>query len=138
MSMAGPGAIRGAVAAAALVLAVVTLPILLTSDPTFAPVTLPFVALASLLGAICGTIAGRLLDSGRTWRTAAAVSGATAMVAVVAVTVLISDGRLFTDLTGFLVLAALLAGGAVVVAVWQSWAMARRQDRRPVRPRTQT
>lgn len=130
MSMAGPGAIRGAAAAAALVLLVVTLPMLLSGDATFAPITLPFVVLAGLLGGVCGAIAGRLLDSGHTWRAAAAASSATAVAAVVGVMVLITDGQMTNDLPGSLTLIALLAGGATLIAAWQSWAMARRQNRR--------
>ncbi|WP_299037928.1 hypothetical protein [uncultured Pseudokineococcus sp.] len=124
MSMAGPGAVRGAATAAALVLAVVTLPVLLSGGADLAPLTLPFVVLAGLLGAGCGTLAGRLLDSGHTWRVAAAVSATAAVVAVVGVLGVLSGARL----TGMSVLGPVLGGGAALLAVWQSWAMARRQD----------
>lgn len=124
MSMAGPGAVRGAATAAALVFTVITLPVLLSGEANLAPLTLPFVLLAGLLGAGCGTIAGRLLDSGHTWRTAAAVS-ATAAVVTVAVVLGVLNGA---QLTGVLVLGLILGSGAALIAVWQSWSMARRQD----------
>lgn len=133
MKMAWPGALRGAAAAVVLVLAVVTLPILLAGEATFAPLTLSFVVLAGLVGAVCGTIAGRLLDNGYTWRRAAVVSTAAALLAVAGVMAVFGGGRIGDNTSGVLVLGLVLGGGASAVAVWQSWAMARRQDRsRPV------
>jgi len=138
VSIAGPGAVRGATAAAALVLAVVTLPVALSGEASFAWTALPFVALAGFFGAVCGTIAGRLLDNGYTWHRAAVISAAAASITVVGVLLVLTGGQITESTGGLLTVAALLGGGSIVVAVWQSWAMARRQDRaRLPRPQAQ-
>ncbi|WP_299034984.1 hypothetical protein [uncultured Pseudokineococcus sp.] len=133
MSMSERGALRGALGGAAVIFAVVTLPILLTSDAAFAPPTLILAAYACLPGAACGALAGALLTRGRSWIVAAAASSAMAILAVIAALLLFTDGQLTNDVPGSLGLAGALCGAATLVAVWQSWAMARRRDRAPLR-----
>lgn len=125
MSLTERGLLRGALGGAAVIFAVVTLPILLGSDAELVPATLIFVAFACLPGAACGALAGALLKQGRSWLLAAAASSA---MAVLAAMLLLSDGQLTNDVPGSLGLAGALCGAATFVAVWQSWAMARRRD----------
>jgi len=128
MSLTERGLLRGALGGAAVIFAVVTLPILLGSDAELVPATLIFVAFACLPGAACGALAGALLKQGRSWLLAAAASSAMAVLAVLAAMLLLSDGQLTNDVPGSLGLAGALCGAATFVAVWQSWAMARRRD----------
>lgn len=128
MSMTERGALRGALGGAAVIFAVVTLPILLTSDAAFAASTLIFAAYACLPGAACGALAGALLTQGRSWIVAAAASSAMAVVAVIAAMLLFTDGQLTNNVPASIRLAGALCGAGTLVAVWQSWAMARRRD----------
>ncbi|MEJ5868564.1 hypothetical protein WDV85_12535 [Pseudokineococcus sp. 5B2Z-1] len=84
-----------------------------------------FVALGALLGSLCGAAAGHVVDHGGAWWRAAAVSGTAALVLVALVLAPLTDRSLVESWPVGLP----VAGGALVVAVSQSWALARRQDR---------
>lgn len=90
-------------------------------------ITLGVAAVGALLGAICGALAGHLVDEGRTWVQAAVASAATAAVLVL-LSCWVATG--FEVSWAFLSPAAPLVIGSAAIATWQSWSLARRQDRR--------
>ncbi|MEJ5944728.1 hypothetical protein WDZ17_05400 [Pseudokineococcus basanitobsidens] len=90
-------------------------------------ITLGVAAVGALLGAVCGALAGHLVDEGRTWVQAAVASGTTAAVLVL-VSCWLATG--FELSWSFLLPATPLVLGSAAVATWQSWSLARRQDHR--------
>ena len=117
------GALRGAAAGGALVLVVVTAPLLVwgSTERAVAPLTLPVAVLGALLGGPCGALAGALLDAGRTWRAAALASGATALALLAGVLWLVSGTVSARPLW------VPLGAGALLLAAWQSRALERRR-----------
>ncbi|WP_298806846.1 hypothetical protein [uncultured Pseudokineococcus sp.] len=125
MGAQGSGAVRGAVGGAAVV-GLVVVPVLLEMpDLHLAAFLAVLAALGALLGSLRGAVAGHVVDHGGAWWRAAAVSGTAALVLVALVLPPLTDRSLVESWP----IGLPVAGGALVVAVWQSWVLARRQDR---------
>ncbi|MEJ5913465.1 hypothetical protein [Pseudokineococcus sp. 1T1Z-3] len=129
-SATAPGTLRGAAAGAALVLLVVTLPLLL--DPagrTAAPFSVLFAVPGALLGGVCGQVAGRLLDARRPWWQAALASSVLGLLLLLGVLLVLGALDPSRLLLAVGTIGWALGVGVVLLATWQSWSLARRRSR---------